>query len=209
MAKLFHCIAAPPPPPPSPPFSRRGGGGKENNFSSLFRLRFCVCVCGYPMALNTNEKKVPFCIYLLTFIDKIISCNGYQARSQPVFSGKPEGPFCLFFTFIFRNERNWMKKSARVSEKLVSPGLPGLQVATRLVILHVVCQTPKIDNLWCSLKNNSYQWAVTKHVILTQGHVTYNITKVLFGFYLIPPFWKVFRIMFISHVFWQLSAQIN
>ena len=99
------------------------------------------------MALNTNEKKVPFCIYLLTFIDKIISCNGYQARSQPVFSGKPEGPFCLFFTFIFRNERNWMKKSARVSEKLVSPGLPGLQVATRLVILHVACQTPKIDNL--------------------------------------------------------------
>ena len=26
-----------------------------------------------------------------------------------------------------------MKKSARVSEKLVSPGLPGLQVATHLV----------------------------------------------------------------------------
>ena len=46
--------------------------------------------------------------------------------------GKPEGPFCLSCTFIFRNERNWMKKSARVSEKLVSPGLPSLQVATRL-----------------------------------------------------------------------------
>ena len=28
-----------------------------------------------------------------------------------------------------------MKKSARVSEKLVSPGLPGLQVATRLQVL--------------------------------------------------------------------------
>ena len=42
-----------------------------------------------------------------------------------------EGPFCLYCTFIFRNERNWMKKSARVSEKLVSPGLPSLQVATR------------------------------------------------------------------------------
>ena len=28
-----------------------------------------------------------------------------------------------------------MKKSARVSEKLVSPGLPGLQVATRLLCL--------------------------------------------------------------------------
>ena len=59
--------------------------------------------------------------------------DSMQVRSQPVFSGKPEGPFCLFCTFIFRNERNWMKKSARVSEKLVSPGLPGLQVATHLV----------------------------------------------------------------------------
>ena len=49
------------------------------------------------------------------------------------FSGKPEGSFCLSCTFIFRNERNWMKKSARVSEKLVSPGFPGLQVATRLI----------------------------------------------------------------------------
>ena len=28
-----------------------------------------------------------------------------------------------------------MKKSARVSEKLVSPGLPGLQVATRLAVI--------------------------------------------------------------------------
>ena len=55
-----------------------------------------------------------------------------QARSQPVLSGKPEGPFCLSCFFIFRNERNWMKKSARLSERLVSPGLPGLQVATRL-----------------------------------------------------------------------------
>ena len=53
--------------------------------------------------------------------------------AQPAsFSGKPEGPFCVSCIFIFRNERNWMKKSARVSEKLVSPGLPGLQVATRL-----------------------------------------------------------------------------
>ena len=61
--------------------------------------------------------------------------NDYRsrARSQPVFSDKPEAPFCLSFTSIFRNERNWMKKSAKVSEKLVSAGLPGLQVATRLV----------------------------------------------------------------------------
>ena len=42
-----------------------------------------------------------------------------QARSQPVSSGKPEGLFCLSCTFIFRNERNWMKKSARVTVKLV------------------------------------------------------------------------------------------
>ena len=62
-----------------------------------------------------------------------------QVRSQPVFFGKLEGPFCLSCTFIFRNERNWMKKSARVSEKLVSLGLPGLQVAT--------CLISKMDNL--------------------------------------------------------------
>ena len=49
-----------------------------------------------------------------------------QARSQPGFSGKPEGPFRLSSTFIFRNERNWMKKSVWVSENLVSPGLPVL-----------------------------------------------------------------------------------
>ena len=59
-----------------------------------------------------------------------------QARSQPVFSGKPEGSFCLSYIFISRNERNWMKKSARVSEKLVNPGLPGLQVAVRLTGAH-------------------------------------------------------------------------
>ena len=37
-----------------------------------------------------------------------------------------EGPFCLFCTFTFRNEKNWIKKSARVSEKLVSPGFTWL-----------------------------------------------------------------------------------
>ena len=53
-------------------------------------------------------------------------CMSNQARSQPVFSGKPEGPFFLSCTFIFRNERNWMKKSARVSEKTGKPGLTWL-----------------------------------------------------------------------------------
>ena len=42
-----------------------------------------------------------------------------------------------------------MKKSARFSEKLVSPGLPGLQVATRLidtgVIAHAVAQMHRIS----------------------------------------------------------------
>ena len=31
------------------------------------------------------------------------------------FSGKPGFTFCLSCTFIFRNERNWMKKSARLT----------------------------------------------------------------------------------------------
>ena len=45
---------------------------------------------------------------------------------------------CPVPSFSEMKEINWMKKSARVSEKLVSPGLPGLQVATRLfdVYLH-------------------------------------------------------------------------
>ena len=62
-----------------------------------------------------------------------LACLSKHVASQSfLVSG---GPFCLSSTFIFRNERNWMKKSARVSEKLVSPGLPGSQVATRLLSL--------------------------------------------------------------------------
>ena len=56
----------------------------------------------------------------------------YMAWKKQAQQNDFEGPFCLSCTFIFQNERHWMKKSARVSEKLVSPGLPGLQVATRL-----------------------------------------------------------------------------
>ena len=69
------------------------------------------------------------------------SCNSGEVLNEKgrkqVQQNYFEGPFCLSCTFILRNERNWMKKSARVSEKLVSPGLPGLQVATRLVELNL------------------------------------------------------------------------
>ena len=41
-----------------------------------------------------------------------------------------------------------MKKSARVSEKLVSPGLPDLQVATRLTIMVQIC-------LFCSFSRDA------------------------------------------------------
>ena len=69
--------------------------------------------------------------------DKFIKTKKYfslQIRcvASQFFSGKPEGPFCLSCTFIFQKERNWMKKSARVSVKLVNPGLSGLQVQYRL-----------------------------------------------------------------------------
>ena len=61
----------------------------------------------------------------------------FQMKNEEIQSKQSdfEGPFCLSCTFIFRNEWNWMKKSARVSEKLVSPGSAGLQVATRLEAL--------------------------------------------------------------------------
>ena len=58
-----------------------------------------------------------------------MSITARRVLSQPVFPGKPEESFRLSCTFIFRNERNWIKESDRVSEKLVSPDLPGLQVA--------------------------------------------------------------------------------
>ena len=90
----------------------------------FFRRKESVCSHAITIFWILPKK----CTLSYCFVD------GSQARSQPVFSGKPGGPFCLSCTFIFRNERKWMNKSARVSEKLVSPGLPGLQVATRLVL---------------------------------------------------------------------------
>ena len=52
-----------------------------------------------------------------------------------------------------------MKKRARVSEKLVSPGLPGLQVATRLlkvdqVHTYEVNNSAKIGSCACVLKTH-------------------------------------------------------
>ena len=55
-----------------------------------------------------------------------------QLDSQ-FFLVSPRDHFVCPVPSFFQNERNWMKKSARVSEKLVSPGLPGLQVATHLI----------------------------------------------------------------------------
>ena len=81
-----------------PPLQKGRGLAEKIIFFSCFRLNFCVCACGYSMTLNTNEKKN--FLYLLTFIDKIISV---------------------------------------------------------MVVLYLACQTPKIDNLCCSLKNSSYQ----------------------------------------------------
>ena len=106
-----------------------------------FARYWCLIYHFFVFRLNFSEMrwkvKMSFTMKQQCYPDKIIPTWLFyyirsQARSQPVFSGKPEGPFCLSYTFIFRNERNWMRKSARVSEKLVSPGLTGLQVATRL-----------------------------------------------------------------------------
>ena len=52
--------------------------------------------------------------------------------ASQIFLVSPRDHFVCPVPSFFRNERNWMKKSARISEILVSPGLPGLQVATRL-----------------------------------------------------------------------------
>ena len=50
------------------------------------------------------------------------------------FCGKPERPFHLSCTFIFYEMKEiGCRKVLGVSEKMVSPGLPGLQVATHLM----------------------------------------------------------------------------
>ena len=56
-----------------------------------------------------------------------------------------------------------MEKSARVSEKLVSPGLPGLQVATRLPYIKRCTNTNSKgkENVFFSLRCN---------VLLRKGH---------------------------------------
>ena len=96
--------------------------------------------------------------YFVKFLAKVLINISNRRVTSQFFSGKPEGPFCLSCTFIFPNERNLMKKSARVSEKLVIPGLPGLQVATRLnnpmkpsFVFHHTCIFPM--NLIISLQN--------------------------------------------------------
>ena len=63
-----------------------------------------------------------------------------------------EGPFCLFCTFIFRNERNWMKKSARVSEKLPASTIKSVQafrccIRWRLTYPYHVFYLPK-HTIW-------------------------------------------------------------
>ena len=92
------------------------------------------CIRMIPKRLPAKVRKLCLCrLHQFTTIWRTRCLfSTKQARSQPVFSGKPGFTFCLSCTFIFRNERNWMKKSARVSEKLVSLGLPDLLVATRL-----------------------------------------------------------------------------
>ena len=93
-----------------------------------------------------------------------VSITARRVLSQPVFPGKPEGSFRLSCTFIFRNERNWIKESARVSEKLVSPDLPGLQVAMRLIastlsVLWKIWATPRAPSSALTFYDKQNKWS--------------------------------------------------
>ena len=91
--------------------------------------------------------------------EKYICRRHHQTGSLPVFSGKPEGPFCLSCTFIFRNEKNWKKESARVSEKLVSPGLSGLQVSTRLTTVSEIVPKSGVSTLQ-DTEHDVLRWSI-------------------------------------------------
>ena len=64
-----------------------------------------------------------------------------------------------------------MKKNAKVSEKLVSPGLPGLQVATRLIL---------VDDLWHKLCNFLSKYLVS--IYFSQSTLLTSFPAVMGGF---------------------------
>ena len=57
-----------------------------------------------------------------------------------------------------------MKKSARVSEKLVSPGLPGLQEATRLIVIFM--RAANLANSQSTGRQLASNWQATPKVSL-------------------------------------------
>ena len=63
---------------------------------------------GTPMLVCPSQtvcqKRNFRCGAFLSIYDTLIELC--QARSLPVFSSKPEGPFCLSCTFVFQNEKN-------------------------------------------------------------------------------------------------------
>ena len=91
----------------------------------------------------------------LRFYQKIGTHNVYVATTITVTRRvasqfllvSPRDHFVCPVPSFTENERNCMKKSARVSEKLVSPGLPGLQAAMRLVAVFILSPwTPNIKS---------------------------------------------------------------
>ena len=92
----------------------------------LCYVMLCYVMLCYVMLYSFLFCSVLFCCVILSYLIAIVS----RRVASQFFSGKPRndfaGPFCLSCTFIFRNERNWMKKSARVLEKTGKPGLTWL-----------------------------------------------------------------------------------
>ena len=165
-----------------------------------------------------------------------LSCG--QARNQPVFSQVDEaladpmifwkivykskwrrnfeGPFCLSCTFIFRNERYWMKKNARVSEKLVSPGLFGLLVATRLVVKlfansFMSKQTRKTyTDLCLNARSLNVDGSLHKSMQLQVNNL--NIVKspyILFLFFQLFKFHTILSWTCISWLWWNLRLHVS
>ena len=92
------------------------------------------CCLSYRLIKSDNYKIVLFITPKFDFHFTHQLLSTVRRVASPSFLVSPRDYF-VCPALSFRNEGNCMKKSARVSEKLVSPGLPGLQVATRLTVI--------------------------------------------------------------------------
>ena len=110
--------------------------------------------------------------------------------------------FNLSYSFIFRNDRNWIKKSARISEKLVSLGLPDQLVAMHLPNMVTIIKMLGI----CALDANSPPFG--RRLRLFKIEYTNNLPFKLHNNINNLPIWVTFKPMNDENI-WHFHTTSN